>query len=94
MDVFLNDKDNRRENVGKGTCRSKREETAVGIQNYQGGLHPAFAEYSGEKTLSDLLFSPLTRIAQDGSIDYVLAEDIKQTASCTLIYLYSSLPKT
>lgn len=55
----------------------KREETAVGIQNYQGGLHPAFTEYSGEKTLTDLLFSPLIRITEDGSIDYVLAEDIK-----------------
>lgn len=54
----------------------KREETAVGIQNYQGGLHPAFAEYSGEKTLSDLLFSPLIRITENGSINYVLAEDI------------------
>lgn len=54
----------------------KREETAVGIQNYQGGLHPAFAEYSGEKTLSDLLFSPLIRISEDGSVDYVLADNI------------------
>lgn len=53
-----------------------REETAVGIQNYQGGLHPAFAEYSGEKTLSDLLFSPLIRISEDGSVDYVLADSI------------------
>lgn len=60
----------------KELAGQKREETAVGIQNYQGGLHPAFAEYSGEKTLSDLLFSPLIRIKQDGSIDYILAEDI------------------
>lgn len=54
----------------------KSSEMVIGIQNYQGGLHPAFAEYSGEKALSELLFSPLIRINADGTTEYVLADSV------------------
>ncbi|WP_290760773.1 ABC transporter substrate-binding protein [Anaerostipes sp.] len=54
----------------------KGREMVIGIQNYQGGLHPAAAEYSGEKAVSDLLFSPLIRISTDGTTENVLADSV------------------